>query len=148
MIQFVRSFIFFHNFLFLRRWLFWQMESMDVAGVLQKAGDADSRASSRSQVWVEYNIIIYTSTSIILPHLCQGYHGQCIVTSSDRGMGQSGAGSFILGFGWGTKGGYHIFSFFVFIFVLLLIVLSWLVHDRLCLFHCSFLAFFVSGPFN
>ena len=38
--------------------------------------------------------------------------------------------------------------FFLF-FVLLLIVLSWLVHDSLlCLFHCSFLAFFVSGPFN
>ena len=26
---------------------------------------------------------------------------------------------------------------------------SWLVHDSfLCLFHCSFFAFFVSGPFN
>ena len=33
--------------------------------------------------------------------------------------------------------------------LLLLIALSWLVHDSLfCLFHCSFLAFFASGPFN
>ena len=53
------------------------------------------------------------------------------------------------GLGGGTGGGYHIFSIFCYVFVLLLIVLSWLVHDSLlCLFHCSFFAFFVSGPFN
>ena len=40
------------------------MESMDVTSVLQDAGYADSRAHPRSQVWVEYNIISYTSTSI------------------------------------------------------------------------------------
>ena len=40
-------FFFFHNFLFLLGCLFGQMESMDVAGVLQEAGDADSRARTR-----------------------------------------------------------------------------------------------------
>ena len=40
-------------------------------------------------------------------------------------------------------------GFIFFVFVLLLIVLSWLVHDSLfCLFHCSFFALFVSGPLN
>ena len=53
---------------------------MDVAGVLQEAGYADSRVLTRSQVLVEYSIIPYTSTSIALPHMCQGYHGHCIGT--------------------------------------------------------------------
>ena len=45
--------------------------------------------------------------------------------------------------------GIIFFLFFFSVFVLLLIVLSWLVHDSLlCLFNCSFFAFFVSGPFN
>ena len=45
--------------------------------------------------------------------------------------------------------GYYIFSIFCFLFVLLLMVLLWLVYDSgLCLFHCSFFGFFVSGPFN
>ena len=44
---------------------------MDVAGVLQETGDADSKARTRSQVRVEYNIIPYTSISITLPHLCK-----------------------------------------------------------------------------
>ena len=44
---------------------------MDVAGVLQEAGDADSRACIRSQAKVEYFIIRYTSLFIRLPHLCQ-----------------------------------------------------------------------------
>ena len=53
------------------------------------------------------------------------------------------------GLGGGPGGGYHIFSIFRSVFVLLLIVFSWLVHDSLlCLFQCSFFAFFVSGPFN
>ena len=48
-----------------------------------------------------------------------------------------------------TGGGYHIFPIFCTVFVLLLIILSWLVHDSLlCLFHCSFFAFFVSASFN
>ena len=69
----------------------------------QETRDADSRACTRSQVWVESNIILYTSTSITLPHLCQGYHGHWIATSSDVGMGRLGGGSFILGFGWGCR---------------------------------------------
>ena len=32
---------------------------------------------------VEYFIIHYTSTSIRLPHLCQGYHDHCVVTAND-----------------------------------------------------------------
>ena len=49
----------------------------------------------------------------------------------------------------GTGGGFQIFSIFCSAFMLLLIVLSWLVHDSLfCLSNCSFFAFFLSGPFN
>ena len=55
----------------------------------------------------------------------------------------------MLKFGWGDRDVYHIFSIFFSVFVLLVIVLSWLVHDSLlCLFNCSFFAFFVCGPFN
>ena len=80
--------------------------------------------------------------------LCQGYYGHCIVTPGDRGRGKLGVGSFILWFRWGTRGWYHIFSIFCSDFVLSSI-LSWLVHGSLlCLFHCSFFAFFVSGSFN
>ena len=57
-------------------------------------------------------------------------------------------GSFMLGVGWWTVGGYHIFSIFS-VFLLLLIVLSWLVHDNLlCLLNSSIFAFFVSRLFN
>ena len=93
-------------------------ESMDVAGVLQEAGDADSRAHTRSQVLVEYDIIPYTSTSITLPDLCQGYHGHCIVTSSDGegGMGWLGNGSFMLGFGWWDRGWVSYFFYFLLCF--------------------------------
>ena len=80
-IGFVGSLIFFQDFLFLLRWFFGQMESMDVSGVLQEAGDADLRVCTRSQVWNEYNIIPYTSAPITLSHLCQGYLGHCIFTS-------------------------------------------------------------------
>ena len=94
-------------------------------------------------------MIPYTSTLILLPQLCQGYQDHCIVTSGNGGMGRLGMVYFMLGFGWGTGGGYHIFSKFFSVFVLLLIVLSWLAHDTLlCLFNCSCFAFFVSGPFN
>ena len=62
------------------------MESMDVAGVLQEAGDADSRAPTRSQVLVEYIIIPYTSTFIRLPHLYQEFYVHCIVITNDGGM--------------------------------------------------------------
>ena len=54
------------------------------------------------------SIIPYTSASITLPHLCQGSHGHCIVTSSDGGSERLGlgvgGGLFMLGFGWDESG--------------------------------------------
>ena len=50
------------------------MELINVANVLQEAGDADSKAHTRSQVEVEYFIIPYTSTFIRLSHLCQEFY--------------------------------------------------------------------------
>ena len=78
-----------------------------------------------------------------LSHLCQGYHGHCIVTSSDGRMGRLGGGSFMLEFRWGDRGWVScFFSVFCSVFMLLLIVPSWLVHySLLSLFHCSFLLF-------
>ena len=55
------------------------MESINVTGVLQEAGDADSRAHTRSQAWVEYIIIPYTYTFIRLSHLYQEFYVYCIV---------------------------------------------------------------------
>ena len=63
------------------------MESINVAAVLQEAGDADSRAHTWSQVQVEYIIIPYTSTFIRLPHLYQEFYVHCIVITNDGGMG-------------------------------------------------------------
>ena len=60
-------------------YLFGRMESINVAGVLQEAWDADSRAHTRSQVYVEYFIIPYTSTFIRLSHLYQEFCVHCIV---------------------------------------------------------------------
>ena len=60
-----------------------------------------------------------TFPHLTLPHLCQGYHDHCIVTSSDGGMGRLGGGSCMVGFVWGYKG-WVSYS----VFVLLLIVLS------------------------
>ena len=45
------------------------MKSINMASVLQEAGDADSKACTRSQVQVEYFIIPCTSTFNILYHL-------------------------------------------------------------------------------
>ena len=61
------------------------------------------------------------------------------------GDGKVGGGSFMSRFGWGDRGWVSYF----FLFFVLLIVFSWLVHNSLlCLFDCSFYAFFVSGPFS
>ena len=63
-----------------------------------------------------------------------------------RGMGRFGCGSFMLGFGWGGQGVGIIFFLLFFCFCAAVV---WLVYDSLlCLFNCSFFAFFVSGPFN
>ena len=58
---------------------------INVAGVLQEAGDADSRARIRSQVKVEYFIIPYTSTLIRLSHLYQEFCAHCIIIMNDGG---------------------------------------------------------------
>ena len=58
-----------------------------------------------------------------------------------------GGGSFMLGFGGGTMW-VPYFYIFCSIFVLLLIVLSWLVHDSCCIFLSLFFTFFLSGLFN
>ena len=75
------------------------MEPMDVAGVLQEAGDTDSRAAPDPKC--KLNIIPYTSTSIRFPYLCQGYHDRCVDTANNLGMGRlrgGGGGSFMLGY--------------------------------------------------
>ena len=95
---------------------FGQIESMNVPGVLHETGDADSRAHTRSQLQVEYFIIPYTSISIRLPHLCQGYHDHCVVTANDGGMGRLKGGSFMLGFGCGDREWVSFFNFFVLFF--------------------------------
>ena len=61
-----------------------------MAGVLLEAGDADSRGCTRSQVYVEYIIIPYTSTFIRLPRLYQEFYIHCIVITNDGGDGLGG----------------------------------------------------------
>ena len=56
-----------------------------MAGVLQEAGDADSRARIRSQVYVEYFIIPYTSTCIRLSHLYEQFCLHCLLIMNDGG---------------------------------------------------------------
>ena len=58
-----------------------------MAGILQEAEDADSRAHTRSQVQVEYFIIPYTSTFIRLSHLYQEFSVHCIVIMMHGGNG-------------------------------------------------------------
>ena len=58
-----------------------------MTGVLQETGDADSRACIRSQVYVDYLIILYNSTFIRLSHLYQECHVHCIVVANDGGTG-------------------------------------------------------------
>ena len=68
------------------------MKSINVAGVLQEAGDADSRARTRSQVLVEYFIIHYTSTFIRLSHLYQEFCAHCVFIMNDGVDGMGGGG--------------------------------------------------------
>ena len=63
------------------------MESINLAGALQEAVDADSRTCIRSQVQVEYFIIPYTSLFIRLSHLYQECYIHCIVFTNDGVMG-------------------------------------------------------------
>ena len=74
-------------------WLIvWADGIKSVAGVFQEAGAADSRAHTRSQVYVEYIFILYTFTFITWPHLYQEFHVHCIVVTNDGGMGQVESG--------------------------------------------------------
>ena len=63
------------------------MELINVGGVLQEAGDADSRAGTMSQVQVEYFIFPQTSTFIRSSHFYQEFCVHCIVIINDEGMG-------------------------------------------------------------
>ena len=63
------------------------MESINVAGVLQEAGDADSRLSLQILGVVKYFFIPYTSTFIKLFHLHQEFYAHHIVIINDGGMG-------------------------------------------------------------
>ena len=60
------------------------MESINVADVLQEAGDADAKAYSISQVEVEYFVILSTSTFIRLSHLYQEFYVHFIIIN-ERG---------------------------------------------------------------
>ena len=136
----------FSRFLFLLGWLFGRMESMDVAGVLQEARDADWRDATDPKC--KLNI----SSFLTLPH-----SSDCLICSKKVmimccyckwwGDGKVGGGSFMLRFGEDRRW-VSYFYIFCFVFVLLLIVLSWLVHDSCCVFLCFFFAFFFSGPFD
>ena len=66
---------------------FGQMESVNVVDVLQEAEEADSRACTRSQVQVNYFIILYTSTFIRLSHLFQEAHVHFNGITNNVGMG-------------------------------------------------------------
>ena len=61
------------------------MESINVAGVWQEAGDADSRVHTRSQVYAQYLIIHYTSTFTRLSHWYQEFCPHCIVIINGGG---------------------------------------------------------------
>ena len=54
-----------------------------MAGLLQEARDADSRARTRYQLQVEYFTISYTSIFIRLSHLYKKCHIHCIVITID-----------------------------------------------------------------
>ena len=84
-----------------------------MAGVLQEAGDADSRTHARSQVKVDYFNIPYTPTFIRFSHFYQEYHVHCIVVMNDGGG--EGVLDLYYDVGLGTGGVYHLI---VFLFVL------------------------------
>ena len=89
-------------------YFFGRMESINLAGVFQEAGDADSRARTRSEVSVEYLIFPYTSTFIRLSHLYQEFCVHCIVIVNDGRMGWVGVVDSHQGVGRGTRGGFYL----------------------------------------
>ena len=84
-IRFLESWISLLDSLFFPGSLFRHMEPIYMVGIFQEAGDADSRARTRSQVEVDCFIIPYT---FIRPsHLYQEYHVNCIVITNDGRIG-------------------------------------------------------------
>ena len=66
---------------------FGQIELLNVAWVLQEAGDVGSKDCTRSQVKVDYFLIPYTSIFIRLSHLYKECHVHFIVITNDVEMG-------------------------------------------------------------
>ena len=66
------------------------MESKNEAAVSQEEGNADWRTGTRSQVYVEYLIILNTSSLIRLSHLYQEFCLHFIVFMNDGGIGWMG----------------------------------------------------------
>ena len=151
----VGSLISFLDFLFFfPGWLFWPMESINVTGILQEAGNADSRVILYSKC----KLII--SSVLTLPHLLD-----CLICTRNtmtvvvllqmmRGNEVAGGGGwFILGYELGYRewvSAYSFCCFFSCAFVIcsltfLVPLFRWIEHDDYNF--CSFV-FFVSGPFN
>ena len=65
-----------------------QIELLNVAWIFQEAGDAGSLACTRSQVKVDYFIILYTSIFIRFSHLYQECNTHFIVVRNNGQMGQ------------------------------------------------------------
>ena len=85
-----------------------------MACVLQEAGDADSRAHTRSQMYVEYFIIPYACTLIRLSHFYQEFCAHSVFIMND-GWGMV---DLYQGVGGGTGSGYYLIAcFFCFIFI-------------------------------
>ena len=98
-----------------------------------------SRDHNRPQVYVEYFITRYTSTSIRLIHLCQGYHDHCGFTGNDRGC--KGWGWLIIVKVWVSEQGMGITCF-----VLFLCYCSLLFHDWCTTFLVSSFVFLFCLP--
>ena len=132
---------FFQDFLFRLSWLFGQMQSMDEKMLLVSCW---SQAMLTQVLEVDPKCQLNISSFLTLPHPLD-----CFIFAKDmmtimllrKWWGYAKVGWVVmLGFGWGIMGGYHIFSTFCSVFVLLLIVISWLVHDS-C-FVCFYVLFF------
>ena len=80
--------------------------------------------------------------------MCQGYHDHWLVTGSNKRDGKGGGWLIYVSVWVGGQGVGINFSIFCSRYVLLLTVLPWLVHERCCVFLCSFSASFFSGGFN
>ena len=124
MMRFVGSLIFYQDFLFVFCSLFWQMQSIDVGGVLQEVGDADWRAHTRTKC--NLNILSYLTLPDPLDYLICAKDIMIIVLLLQmlRERRKVEAGSFVLGFRLGDRGWVSHFYYFLFCFCVILIFLS------------------------